>query len=71
MKKRHPYGLNVTGNRGSTVQRTDWWEVLYYVKRLDSADLNRLLLMLSSYKVKVRIADRVYRFLATLIRLPA
>jgi len=56
-KKKHPYGLNVVGNRGSTVQRTDWWEVLYYIKKLDSVELNRLLPILSSYKVKVRIID--------------
>jgi len=57
MKKKHPYGLNVVVDRGNTIQRTDWWEVLYYIKKLDSADLNNLLPILSSYKIKVRIVN--------------
>lgn len=54
VQRKHPYGLNVTGSRGNTVERTDWWELLFYLKQLDPSKLEGILTILSSYGVKVK-----------------
>jgi len=60
-QKKHPYGLNVTSSHGNTVERTDWWELLSYLKQLDPSKLEGVLTILSSYDVKVK--DIITRFI--------
>ena len=53
MPRKHPYGLNIVGSHGKTMERTDWWELLFYLKKLDSSKLESVLTMLAPYGAKV------------------
>lgn len=53
LPRKHPYALNVSGSHSNSMERTDWWELLYYLKQLDASKLDRILPMLASYDVKV------------------
>ena len=53
MQRKHLYGLSVSGNRGNKVERNDWWEVLFYLRKLDPSKLDKIFTMLPSYGVKV------------------
>ena len=55
VQRKHPYGLNIVGSHGDgdVVERADWWELLFYLNKLDPSQLDSILTMLASYNVKV------------------
>lgn len=56
VQRKHPYGLNVACSHSNTVERTAWWELLYYLKELtvEPSELDSVLAILASYGVKVK-----------------
>ena len=53
MQRKYLYRLSVSGNLGNIVERNDWWEVLFYLRKLDPSKLDKIFAMLPSYGVKV------------------
>ena len=53
VQRKLPYGLNIVGSHGDKVERTDWWELLFYLRKLDPSQLDSILTILASYSVKV------------------
>lgn len=53
VKRKHLYGLGVSGDHGNTVERNDWWDVMFYLRKLDPSQFQRILTMLPSYSIKV------------------